>query len=71
MLDDIHDLPIEEKVRLVEKLWDDIFASSEPFPLRPWHEEEARKRADELDANPSRAIDRAELWRKVRSINAK
>lgn len=67
MLNDIHSLPIEEKVRLVEELWDDICASSEPFPLQAWHEEKAKQRAAELDAEPSIAVTRSELWRQVNS----
>ena len=62
MSDAIHNLTIQEKVRLVEQLWDDIYQSSEPFPLQDWHREETLKRATQLDAEPGIAITREELW---------
>lgn len=62
MSDAIHNLSIEEKVQLVEQLWDDIYQSSEPFPLQHWHREETLKRAAQLDVEPGIAITREEIW---------
>jgi putative addiction module component (TIGR02574 family) len=59
------DLPIADKLRVVEEMWDDIFASNEPIPLHPWQLEEAQRRARELDADPSIAITREEVWKRV------
>lgn len=61
----LRQLPIAEKLRVVEELWDDIVASGERFPLPQWHREEARRRAAELEADPSIALTREELWRRV------
>jgi putative addiction module component (TIGR02574 family) len=61
----LRELPIAEKLRVVEELWDDIAASGEPLPLPRWHREEALRRDEELKADPSLAIDREELWRRV------
>jgi hypothetical protein len=36
-LDQLRKLPIAEKLRIVEQLWDDIAASDEPLVLRDWH----------------------------------
>lgn len=58
-------LPIAEKLRLVEDLWDDIGRSGESFPLPAWHRVEADRRAAELDADPSIALSREELWGRV------
>jgi len=63
--DELHSLPIADKLQLVERLWDDIAASSEPMPLPEWHKEEARRRAAELEANPEIAISRDEFWQRV------
>jgi len=60
--DELHSLPVADKLQLVERLWDDIAASDEPLPLPAWHEEEARRRAAELEANPETALTREELW---------
>ena len=58
-------LPIAEKLRVVEELWDDIGRSEESFPLPTWHRVEADRRAAELDADPSIALSREELWSRV------
>jgi putative addiction module component (TIGR02574 family) len=61
----LRQLPIAEKLRIVEALWDDICESQEPIPLHPWQIEEVKRRAAELDANPDLAITEEELWRRV------
>lgn len=61
----LRQLPISERLRVVEELWDDIASSGEPFPLPQWHREEAERRAAELDADPSIAVTRAEVWQRV------
>jgi len=64
-VNDLRQLPISEKLRLVEDLWDDIAASGERFPLPNWHREEVERRAAELEADPSITLSREELWRRV------
>lgn len=68
-LEHLRRLPITDKLRVVEELWDDIGASGERFPLPDWHREEAERRAAELEANSSLAISRDELWRRVEGRN--
>ena len=65
----LRQLPIQEKLRVVEQLWDDIAASGERFPLPEWHREEAERRAADLEADPSIALAREELWRQVNDAN--
>jgi putative addiction module component (TIGR02574 family) len=65
----LRQLPIAERLRVVEELWDDIGASGERFPLPDWHREEAQRRATELEADPSIALTREELWRRVDRAN--
>ncbi len=62
-------LPMAEKLRVVEELWDEIGQSDEPFPLPQWHRVEADRRAAELDADPTLALSREELWRRVDTRN--
>jgi putative addiction module component (TIGR02574 family) len=64
-MDVLRNLPPAEKLQIVEELWDDLADSSTPLPLPSWHLEEARRRAAELDADPSIAIDREELARRI------
>jgi len=64
-LTELRNLPVSEKLRIVEALWDDIGASDEPIVLQPWQRDEAQRRRAELKTDPSMAIDRDELWRRV------
>jgi putative addiction module component (TIGR02574 family) len=64
-INELKNLPTSEKLRLVELLWDDISASNEPIVLHPWQFNEASRRGEELRADPSIAIDREEVWRRV------
>lgn len=62
---DLRNLPIGEKLRIVELLWDDIAASNEPIEFKPWQSDEATSRARQVQDDPSITIDRDELWRRV------
>lgn len=64
-INDLKNLPVADKLRIVEFLWDDIGASEEPIELHPWQFEEAQRRHEELKSDPSIAIGRDELWRRV------
>ena len=68
-LDQLRKLPIAEKLRIVEQLWDDIAASDEPLVLRDWHIAEAQRRDAELDADPGIALTREQLWKRVDELN--
>jgi len=61
----LRNLPVADKLRIVEALWDDIGASEEPVVLHPWQFEEASRRSAALKTDPSIAMDRDELWRRV------
>jgi len=58
-------LPVAERLRVVEELWDDIGQPSESFPLPDWHRAEVERRAADLEADPAIALSREELWRRV------
>ncbi|MFN0018291.1 MAG: addiction module protein [Pirellulaceae bacterium] len=68
-MDQLRHLPIADKLRVVEELWDDIEATGDRFPLPAWHRDVADARAAELEANPAIAITREEVWRRVESSN--
>lgn len=61
----LRDLSVSDKLRIVTQLWDDIASSSDPISVPPEVLQEASRRSDELKADPSIAIDDAELWRRV------
>ena len=68
-LEQIQQLPIADRLRLVEQIWDGIGDSDEPLVLREWHEDEARRRSAELDKDLDIAITREELWKRVDDTN--
>jgi len=54
--DDLRKLPLDERIRLVEDLWDSIAADRGALPLTPEQRAELDRRlaAYELDRNPGR-----------------
>lgn len=62
---ELHNLSVADKMRLVMSLWDEIAASPETPALPEAVLEETIKRSEQLQENPSLAIDEAELWRRV------
>jgi putative addiction module component (TIGR02574 family) len=61
----LRQLPLVEKLRVLEALWDDIAASKEEFPLPPWIRGEVEQRLAECMRDPNAVITREELWRSV------
>jgi putative addiction module component (TIGR02574 family) len=49
LLEQIQQLPIEERLKLVEDIWDGIAATPEAVPIPEWHRAELDRRL----ANPS------------------
>jgi putative addiction module component (TIGR02574 family) len=58
-------LPLAEKLRVVEALWEDIAASTEAYPLPSWMRDEVEQRLNAYDQDPATAITREELWQRV------
>jgi putative addiction module component (TIGR02574 family) len=61
----LHNLPVADKLRIVEELWDDIGETAETAGVQEWHKDEIRRRVAELEAAPESAITEEELWRQV------
>ena len=66
---DLLALPADEKLRLVELLWDNLGDATDPIPLPDWVDCEATRRRDELTADPSIGIDHDEAWRRIERRN--
>ena len=62
---ELHNLPTEQKLKIVMDLWDDIASSSEPIELSEGVVSEIDRRCAEHDADPSITIDEDEMWRRV------
>jgi putative addiction module component (TIGR02574 family) len=59
-------LPIEDRVRLVEAIWDSISAVPEALPLTDWQKEELDRRLDELEADPEAGLSLEEVFARIR-----
>jgi len=49
LLNEILDLSVEERLRLVEKIWDSLAASADSVPVPDWHQAELDRRLDDPD----------------------
>jgi len=66
---DLRKLPLDERIRLVEDLWDSIAADSNALPLTPEQRAELDRRLDayEADKDPGRPAEEviAEIRKKL------
>lgn len=58
---DIAEMPIEERIQLVEDLWDSIAELPESVPVPDWHKDELDRRLDAYHANPAEGTPWSEL----------
>ena len=64
-ISELQALPIDQKIEIIGQLWDNIDDSKAPIELSPSVIAEIDRRRAELNADPSIAIDRDELWSRV------
>lgn len=68
-MDDYHDtirsLSFSEKLRLVERIWDDLATERSSIPLPEWAVAEALRRRDEMLADPKLGCRHEEVWRRI------
>jgi putative addiction module component (TIGR02574 family) len=65
ILTQIDKLPVEERVVLVQRVWDSIADSDTPLELTDAQKAEIDRRSAELDANPDIAIPWEEVKRSL------
>lgn len=58
-------LPVEDRVRLVEAIWDSISAVPEALPLTEWQKEELDRRLDDLEKNPDAGSTLEEVFARI------
>ena len=63
--DAIRDLAPAEKLRLVERIWDDLATEDTPIPLPDWAISEAAKRRDEMLADPELGLGHDDVWKRI------
>jgi putative addiction module component (TIGR02574 family) len=64
---DIANLSAEERLRLLEELWDSLAGTPEAIPLTSAQREELDRRLDELDRDGPAGIPWEEVLRRIRN----
>jgi len=59
-------LPVADRVRLVEAIWDSISAIPEALPLTDWQKEELDRRLAEFEADPDAGPTLEEVFVRIR-----
>jgi len=59
-------LPVAERVRLVEAIWDSISAVPEALPLTEWQKQELDRRLAEFEADPDAGSSLEEVFARIR-----
>jgi putative addiction module component (TIGR02574 family) len=59
-------LPVTERVRLVEAIWDSISAAPEALPLTQWQKDELDRRLAEYEADPDSGSTLEEVFSRIR-----
>ena len=63
---EILELPLEERLQLVEAIWDSISVFPDAIPLTPWQREELDRRLSEYEANPDSGVTMEEVFSRIR-----
>ncbi|MBM3449660.1 MAG: addiction module protein [Armatimonadetes bacterium] len=66
MIAEILALPVAERMRLLEAIWDSISAVPEALPLTDWQMKELDRRLAEFEANPDEGSTREEVFARIR-----
>jgi putative addiction module component (TIGR02574 family) len=59
-------LPVPERMRLVEAIWDSISAVPEALPLTQWQREELDRRLAEFEADPEAGSTLEDVFARIR-----
>ena len=59
-------LPVAERMRLVEAIWDSISAVPDALPLTQWQKDELDRRLAEFEANPDSGATLEEVFARIR-----
>jgi putative addiction module component (TIGR02574 family) len=64
--DQLFQLPVSERLQLVQDLWDSIDASREEMPVQEWHRELVKARLADFEGREEQVgISREQVWQRV------
>jgi putative addiction module component (TIGR02574 family) len=65
-MDQLFQLPVSERLQLVQDLWDSIDASREQMPVQEWHRELVKARLVDFEGREEQlGISREQVWQRV------
>lgn len=64
-LESVFKLPVDERIRIVEEIWDSVANDAPQVQLQPWQAEELDRRIAEFKENPTEGLPWAEVKRRV------
>ena len=59
----LNEMSIEEKLQMIEAIWENLSAHPEAIESPPWHEDELRVREAQIESGDARFID----WDKAKA----
>ncbi len=59
-------LPVAERLRMVEAIWDSISAVPDALPLTQWQKDELDRRLAEFEADPDSGATLEEVFARIR-----
>ena len=62
---DIAEMPVEDRIRLVEDIWDSIVELPEPVPVPEWHKQELDERLKAYHDDPAAGSPWSEVRRRI------
>jgi hypothetical protein len=67
----LDEMTVEEKIELIEVLWQDIGKRSDDFPVPDWHVEELEKTSRRLEAGLVKTYPLEEAKRRLREMTSR
>jgi len=61
-------LPVAERMRLVEAIWDSISSVPDALPLTQWQMDELDRRLAEFEADPDSGASLEEVFARIRRV---
>ena len=62
----IRSLPLGDRLKLIQTVWDDIVSSDEQIPVPNSAIQEAKRRRDEMLVDPTVGLTHDEVWKKIK-----
>jgi len=64
---DIAEMPVQQRIQLVEDIWDSIAEIPEAVEIPAWHKQELEKRLEAYHANPNEGSPWSEVKKRILS----